>query len=57
MTLSRASRLGPYEILEPIVSGGLGEEYIERDTRLDHSRGASPAHLAVSAAMAPLSQE
>ncbi len=34
-TLSRGERLGPYEIVEPIGSGAMGEVYQARDTRLD----------------------
>ena len=37
MPLSAGDKLGPYEILSAIGSGGMGEVYRARDTRLDRT--------------------
>jgi serine/threonine protein kinase len=34
MPLSPGDKLGPYEIISPIGSGGMGKVYRARDTRL-----------------------
>ena len=37
MGLDAGARLGPYEIVEAIGAGGMGEVYRARDTRLDRT--------------------
>jgi len=47
MALAPATRLGPYEILQPIGAGGMGEVYRARDTRLERIVAVKilPPHL------------
>src|SRR5882672_7885180 len=47
MPVSPGVRLGPYEILDAIGAGGMGEVYRARDTRLDRTVAIKilPAHM------------
>src|SRR5437867_1878920 len=51
MTMPSGTRLGPYEIVAPIGSGGMGEVYRARDTRLDRGVAVKilPAEFAQNA--------
>ena len=50
MTLEAGSKLGPYEIVEPLGAGGMGEVYRARDTRLEREVAIKvlPEHLSES---------
>src|SRR5437867_6328567 len=37
MSLQSGTRLGPYELASPVGTGGMGEVYRARDTRLDRT--------------------
>jgi eukaryotic-like serine/threonine-protein kinase len=48
MSLTRGSKLGPYEILAPIGAGGMGEVYQANDTKLDRKVAIKVLPTAVS---------
>lgn len=50
MALTSGTKLGPYEIQNPVGAGGMGEVYRARDTRLERTVAIKilPAHLASS---------
>ena len=47
MAIAAGTQFGPYQIVAPIGSGGMGEVYRARDTRLDRSVAIKvlPQHL------------
>ena len=60
MTMPPGTRLGPYEILSPLGSGGMGEVYRARDRKLDRDVAIKvlPPHLNASpAALARFERE
>ncbi|MGH9504196.1 MAG: protein kinase domain-containing protein [Terriglobales bacterium] len=48
MTLAPGTKLGPYEIVALLGSGGMGEVYGARDTRLDRNIAIKVLHVAFS---------
>ncbi len=50
MSLTAGTRLGPYEILDALGAGGMGEVYLAKDSRLDRTVAIKvlPEHLSAS---------
>jgi eukaryotic-like serine/threonine-protein kinase len=53
MTIAAGTKLGPYEIVSALGTGGMGEVYRALDTRLDRTVAIKvlPAHLSSDAAL------
>ncbi len=51
MTINSGTKLGPYQVIQPAGSGGMGEVYKARDTRLDRTVAIKvlPSHLSADA--------
>ena len=49
MALPSGSKLGPYEIVEPLGAGGMGEVYRARDTRLERTVAVKILPASISA--------
>src|SRR5262245_28609899 len=51
MSLAAGTRLGPYEVLDALGAGGMGEVYRARDSRLERTVAIKvlPSHLSSNA--------